>query len=65
MGKAVNLSPVFGPLLRILAMYGANTAKISNFQIFWSITLSINDGLLAECPECPEYADFVVFLPHT
>ncbi len=34
-------------ILMILASYEAKTAKISNFQIFWSITLLIY-GLLAE-----------------
>ena len=40
-GKSTVIKIYFKGVFRILAMYEANTAKISNFLIFWSITLII------------------------
>ncbi len=41
-------------------MSEAKTAKNSNFWMFWSITLLICH--LFKSPECPQVADFAVFL---
>ena len=62
--------------LRILAMYEANTVKISNFWIFWSMTLLIITGqnvqklhilllFAAYIPSILEHSDFSSTVYHT